>query len=253
MAPIARMLVAQTHAEFLRLYRVSAFSVTSLALPVVFFTFFGLAHTHDRIAGTNAGAYLLASFGAYGVTSVMIFSFGITVATERGQRIDRLVRASPLPPWIYLAAKVVNATAFASTSLVVLFVFGALAGGVRLEAAVWWTMGWRLVAGALPFIGLGFAIGYLAGPNSAPAVVNLIYLPLAFASGLFVPLAQLPRVVQEIAPYLPTYRYAQLAWSSVGAATDSLGSSVAWLSAYGAAFFLAAVLAYRRNEARNFA
>ncbi len=32
-----------------------------------------------------------------------------------------------------------------------------------------------------------------------------MYLPLAFASGIFLPLEQLPVFVQRVAPYLPTY------------------------------------------------
>ena len=39
-----------------------------------------------------------------------------------------------------------------------------------------------LVIGALPFCAIGLAFGYLVGPNSAPAVLNLVYLPMAFAS-----------------------------------------------------------------------
>jgi len=35
---------------------------------------------------------------------------------------------------------------------------------------------------------------------AAPALANLIYLPLSFASGLFMPLAQLPGFVQRIVP-----------------------------------------------------
>ena len=36
------MLLAQTRSELLMRWRVPAFSVTNLVLPIVFFTFFGL-------------------------------------------------------------------------------------------------------------------------------------------------------------------------------------------------------------------
>src|SRR5690606_24683825 len=70
---------------------------------------------------------------------------------------------------------------------------------------------------ALPFGALGLAIGYMFGPNSAPVVLNLLYMPMAFASGLWMPITVLPPVVQQIAAYLPTYHYAQLALGTVGA------------------------------------
>ena len=46
---------------------------------------------------------------------------------------------------------------------------------------------------------MGLAFGYLVGPNSAPAVLNLAWLPMAFASGLWIPISQLPDFVRSIA------------------------------------------------------
>src|SRR5208283_3504346 len=74
-----------------------------------------------------------------------------------------------------------------------------------------------LVAGSLPFSALGLAIGYFAGPQSAPGVINLIYLPMSFCSGLWVPFMFLPIVVRQIALGLPPYHLAQLALGIVGA------------------------------------
>lgn len=84
-------------------------------------------------------------------------------------------------------------------------------------------------------------------------MANLVYLPLAFASGIFLPLEQLPIFVQRVAPYLPTYHYAQLAWSAVGAGREPVGTSVAWLAGYAVVFIWAATRAYRREAEREFA
>jgi ABC-2 type transport system permease protein len=247
-----RMFLAQTGSELRIRWRVPAFSLTSLALPVVFFTFFGLPVAGlTRPDGVSVGAFLLASFGAYAVGSVMVYAFGIGVAVERGMKVDLLMRVTPLPPAVYLAAKVVTALIFALACVVVLVAYGVAVGGVRQPLAVWALMTAELLAGSLPFIGLGFAIGYLAGPNSAPAVANLLYLPLAFASGLFVPPGQLPAFIRRLAPYLPTYHYGQLAWGSLGAATEPPGTSLAWLAGYAVLFFAIALRAYRRDEGRR--
>ena len=65
-APLLKMLLAQTRSELLMRWRVPAFSVTNLVLPIVFFIFFGLPIAHlRRRDGVSLGAYLLASFGAY--------------------------------------------------------------------------------------------------------------------------------------------------------------------------------------------
>ena len=253
-APLMQMLLAQTRSELLMRWRVPAFSVTNLALPIVFFTFFGLPVAHIvRGDGVSIGAYLLASFGAYAVGNVMVYGFGIGVANERGMKIDRLMRASPLPPLVFMLAKVLTALVFSLVALVLLIGYGIVVGGIHQTPGVWATIVLRLLAGSLPFIGLGFAIGYWSGPNAAPALANLIYLPLSFASGLFVPLNQLPAFIQTLAPYLPSYHYAQLAWSALGAGREPLGVSLAWLGGYTVLFLALAVRFYRREERAKFA
>jgi ABC-2 type transport system permease protein len=252
-APFPRMLLAQTRSELLMRWRVPAFSVTNLALPIVFFTFFGLPVAHIvRGDGVNVGAYLLASFGAYAVGNVMVYGFGIGVANERGMKVDRLMRASPLPPMVFMLAKVVTALVFALLALVLLIGFGIVVGRIHETPAIWATIISRLLAGSLPFIALGFAIGYWSGPHAAPALANLIYLPLSLASGLFVPLDQLPGFVRALAPFLPSYHYAQLAWSALGAGRESLGVSLVWLVGYTTLFLTLAVRAYRREERAKF-
>lgn len=246
------MFLHQTRAEFLKLWRDPAFTISSVLLPTIFFAFFGLPNVGYETAGTDTGPYLLASFGAYGVISVMLFSFGAGVAYERGKKMDLLMRATPLRPAVSLLAKTISAVVFAFATLVVLFVFGRVAGGVEQDLSTWATLTGRLLAGALPFVFLGFAIGYLARPTAAAPVIQLIYLPIAFASGLFLPLEGLPEIVQDIAPYLPTYRYAELAWSAVGANTEPLREAVLWLAGYGVAFLVVAVWAYRREDVRRF-
>jgi ABC-type multidrug transport system ATPase subunit len=166
---------------------------------------------------------------------VVVIDRGRVVA-ERGRKMDVLMRATPLRPAVLLCAKTVSALLFALATLAVLFGFGRIAGGVEPGAWVWATLAYRLLLGSVPFVFLGFTVGYLARPSSAVPVIQLIYLPIAFASGLFVPLESLPEIVQEIAPYLPTYRYAELAWSAVGANTEPLSESVVWLAGYGVAF-----------------
>ena len=253
-APLGRMLAEQIRSQMLIRWRIPAFSLTNLALPIIFFTFFGLPLVNQTLPdGTNLGAVILASFAAYAVGSIMVFSFGIGVATERAMRMDVLIRATPLPPSIYILAKVVTALLFALVSLVILIAYGIVVGGIRQDPSVWISMIARLLAGSLPFIGLGFAIGYLTGPNAAPAVANLIYLPLAFASGYFLPLNQLPAFIRRAAPYLPTYHYAQLAWSALGAGKEPLGESLVWLAGYSALFLTLALRAYRREERAKFA
>ena len=252
-ARVLPMLVAQTWAQVLNYVRIPAFSLTSLVLPIVFYTFFGLPNAQKHFAdGSSVGLYLMCSFGAYAVSSVMVFSFGIGVATARGQKIDLLQRATPLPPAVAILANVLNALLFALVALLVLMAFVILAGGVRFPVSTGAQVIGLLLLGALPLIGLGMTIGYTSGPNAAPAVANLIYLPMAFASGMFLPVDQLPDFIRGIAHYLPTYHYAQLAYTPVHHAAEPLVWALAWSAGWAVVLFSLAVRAYRRDQTRKF-
>jgi ABC-2 type transport system permease protein len=251
-APVLPMLRQQVRAELLKLLRSPIFSIFSLALPVIFYGFFGVANARYTINGIHGGTFMMASFGAYAVANVMLFTFGITLAVERGRQMDVLMRATPLRPGVFLLSRIVAATAFALAALLILAVFASLTGGVRLGAGQWIGLILRLLLGSLPFLLLGFAIGYFVSPNSAAAVVNLVGLPMFFASGIFAPLQVLPDIVQKVGPYLPAYLYGQLAWNAVGARSDPLWRDVAGLAMYAVAFLVMALLAFNRQQTRRF-
>ena len=256
-APIVPMLLKQSYAEFIKLIRVPAFSTTSIVLPAMFYAFIGLGQAKEplyRGATVTFGEYFLASMALYGVANVMVLGFGISLANERGQKQDVLMQATPLPAGVYFVAKAVSALAIAFMALVVLGILASAAGGAHLTAAQWLTLGIRSMLCSIPFVGLGFGLGYLASPNSAPAVTNLIYLPTAFASGLFFPLNLLPEFLRNIAPYLPLYRGAQIVWDSVGAPTQGGSLTTDWLymGGFTVAFFLLAFWAYRRDQGNKF-
>lgn len=252
-----RIILMQTRAEMIKFWRVPAFGFFSLGLPLIIFVFFGLQRATQLIdphSSITVGTYVMASMAAYTVGNVMVFSFGMALAIERGQKQDVLLRASPLPPVVYLLAKVVNAAVFALIALLALFVFAHFTASVSLGAGVWVSLAGRLLLGSIPFIGLGLGFGYLVGPNAAPAVINFVYLPIAFASGIFVPVNQLPDFIRGIAPYLPLHPFVELGWNAIGVATDnSVTTDVLYLVAYAVGFFALAVWAYRRDTAAKFA
>ena len=136
---------------------------------------------------------MLASFAAYAVSSVMVFNYGITIALDRGQRVDVLMRASPLPGSVYLLARTITALGLGLVGLLVLFVVAVIAG-VHLPLETWVDMAVRLMLGSIPFIALGFALAYLCSPSAAPAVANLLFIVLAFGSGMLIRIDQMPDV-----------------------------------------------------------
>jgi len=249
-APLWPMVVAQTQAEFRRLFRVPEFTGFGLVFPLVLYIFVGLQ-------GAGAGAasyhkYALASLSAYAIVNIALSTFGITVATERGTRMDALMRATPLRPIAPLIGKSLAAIVFALAALALLYLAGIALGGISMPLEQWFNLTWRLVLGIIPFICMGFAIGYLSGPSAAVLVVNLILLPMSFASGIFFPINGLPAFIRDVAPYLPMYHLGHLAWNAVGVPYNDLGTSVLWLAGYTVVLLLLTLWAVRREDDRRF-
>lgn len=205
----ARLLEARY--EFLGLLRTPVFALPTLLFPLMFYLLFGVVMNRG-----GASQYLLATYGVFGVMGAALFGFGVTVAMDREQGLLALKRALPVPPGAYLMAKMVMALVFSAIVALLLAVAAGTLAGVELEPARWLLLWLVQVAGALPFCAIGLYIGTLVGGSAAPVVVNLLYLPLSFLSGLWLPLSVLPEALVRLAPAWPSYHHAQLALKVVG-------------------------------------
>ena len=244
---IARTYWLESKLEFLKNLRLPVFSLSTLLFPVMFYLMFGLAFGGDAIGSVPRPLYFAVAYSAFGVVGACLFGFGANVAIERGQGWMLLRRAFPAPPLAYFVAKMFMATAFSLAIIVTLLVLAVLAGGASLGLADLVRVVPVLLAGTLPFSAMGLALGTVCGPNSAPAVINLVYLPLAFAGGMWIPVDFLPAIVQAIAPYLPTYHYAQLALGAVGAGDGDVAVHLVVLGLVTAACLAAASVFYSRQ------
>lgn len=248
-----RIYALEAKYELLKQLRLPAYVVPSLAFPLVFYFMFGIALNHGAQGPFDIPTYLLATYGAFGVMNVSLFGFGVGVAIERGQGWMLFKRASPMPPFAYFAAKLATILVFSLIMVGSLFLLGATAGGVRLAPGTWLSLAGVLVAGTVAFAAFGLAIAYWTGPNSAMAVLNLVSLPSAFGSGLWIPIQMLPSLVKKIALFLPPYHYAQLALRTLGLDRGGpVAGHVAFLAAFTAVSLALAWVGYRRDEGRTF-
>jgi len=250
---LLRIYALEARYEFLKVLRLPAYAIPTLAFPTLFYAMFSFAFGGQSLGGASMSAYMLATYGTFGVIGAALFGFGVGIAIERGQGWLLLKRASPMPAGAYFAAKVAMALLFAGIIVGSLFALGALMQGVRLPAGTWLSLGAILVSGAMPFCAMGLAFGTWCGPNSAPAVVNLVYLPMAFGSGLWVPVQVLPGLLKDLAPWLPPYHLAQLALKTLGADMGRPAAGhVAALAAVTAISLAAAWAGYRRDEGKTY-
>lgn len=216
--PIRRTLRAylvEAKLEMLAALRTPSSAIPFIVVPVAAYLLFGVLIAGNAATGEHGAGiadYLFAGFGVMAVAMPGIFS-GVIVATEREGRLLELKRALPLPPGAAIVAKV--AMSIGTAAIAVTLVAGAaLAAGkitVSLtQVAIIWGV---LVVGTIPFSALGLLVGSLVSGSAAPAYGNLVFLPMIWLSGLFIPL---PEALERWVIVWPTFHLDQLALGLAG-------------------------------------
>jgi ABC-2 type transport system permease protein len=239
----------ETRYELIKLVREPLYPAAVMGFPILFFLLFGLGNGHVQFHGHLFPRYLIASYSCFGAIGGSLLAVGTGVAVERGFGWLELKRASPMPPSAYLAAKVTAGVLAAIVGTLALLAVAALTTPLDVSLAEAAHLLVANIACALVFASLGLALGLLLAPASAPGMMYMIYLPLSLCAGLWLPLETLPRWIQSIAVFLPSYYSAQLSHASLGYDT-ALTEPALWAANFGFAvlFAVAALLIYKHQE-----
>ena len=201
--------------ESIRALRAPAFAIPFLSMPIVLYVLIGIflvgsmSHGDSKIAGT-----MFVNWAVFGVMGPGMFGFGMFVATEREQGLLTLKRALPMPAASYLLAKMLMTVLFAAIIMLSLIVAAVSIAHLHITAGQYLLVALIDILGSLPFCATGFFIGTRASGKSAPAFVNLVYLPMMHLGGLFYPL---PKSVQPIEFASPAFYLAKLGLRVLGA------------------------------------
>jgi ABC-2 type transport system permease protein len=235
--------------EVRRLLRNRRTVVLTLIVPVILFL---LLKSNKRVLALGGSELTAAStmigIAVYGAM-LAATSGGAMVSIERALGWSRQLRLTPLQPAAYIAIKVLVAMLLGLTSVAVVYVFGAI-DGVQMAPATWMLTGILAWAASFVFASFGLFMGYLLPSENVMQAIGPTLAIFSLFGGLFIPLSFLPSVMQDIAPYMPTYGVAQIArFPLVGGVFDPtwLLSVVVWTSAFAAA----AMILFRRDTRRT--
>jgi ABC-2 type transport system permease protein len=194
--------------EALRMLRAPAFAIPFLVIPVPLYLLFGVVMAAQS-AAKNPGIYdfLFIGFSVMAVMGPALFGVGSTLAPERDAGLLKLKRALPAPAGSYLIAKFLMAMFFAALVMCLMVVAAMVAGKVSFSNAEFTVIGVALVVGALPFCAMGLCIGAYCSGSAAPGITNLVYLPMIYLGGLFIPL---PAFLQRWVVIWPAFHLQQV-------------------------------------------
>lgn len=247
---LARVYGKEIRYELTKLARNRAFTLSTTGFPVIFYLMFASMNAHEQYHGQLYSRYLLAGYACFGAMGSALFGIGAGLAHERGHGWLELKRASPMPAGAYLLAKLVASICFALVIAVLLAGLGTMISGHIVSFYELGKLLLVVVGGVIPFASMGLLLGLLMAPNAAPGVINLLYLPLSFCGGLWMPIEVLPHWLQQVAHLLPSYYFSRLALGTLGYST--VAPLLCWgvLAGYTVALLAICSFVFHRSEAR---
>ncbi|MGC0315876.1 ABC transporter permease [Kitasatospora acidiphila] len=190
-----------------------------LGLPVLLVVIFGNIPAFQTPAATLGGKRVIDVYVPTLAAMVPLFlactALPMTMAGWREKDVLRRLSVSPVPAAGMLAALVAVIAGLAAAGVAVVVAIGALAFDVSTPAnpgAVLVT----LLFGSAAVLALGLLIAARARTGAAASGLGVPLMVLNFfATGLYVPIAQLPRVLQRICEFIP-FGAVTAAWSGHG-------------------------------------
>jgi len=236
--------------EFVKMIRNPMFAVPTLFFPVMFYLLFAVLLYKGA---SNGAVQILVRMGVFGVMAPGLFGFGVALAFEREYGLLQFKQALPMPPGSYLLARMAMAMLFASIIALLLISLALFVSHAPLTAPMVAKLFVTEVLGVLPFCAMGLTVGTLVSGQAAPAVINIIYLPMAFLSGTFFPLEAAGPFLAGMGPIWPSFHLTQLALTAVGQPHQgAVWSHVAALAGFTILFFTIALTRLSSGGIRMF-
>ncbi|MGE8203544.1 ABC transporter permease [Heyndrickxia sp. NPDC080065] len=210
-----KLIGLQCKAEILRVLRNPYFVFWSLCMPILFYFIF------TKVVNTGAAdksvwqAHYLMSMTSFSVMGSSIMTLGIRMVQEKSQGWSTYMRLTPLPDSIYFFGQMIGQSVIHVFSITIIFIAGAIINGISLSAFEWIMSGLWILIGSIPFLALGTLIGAMKKVETAAGVSNVLYMILAVAGGMWMPLEVMPKVMQNIGKWLPSYNFGNGSWEIV--------------------------------------
>lgn len=246
------MSLVLTHTRFLFLetIRVPIAVISTMMFPALALLFFVVpqsAVASNPVAATAAAAQL----SLFAVVSVCLFQFGAGVSEDRASSWEPYVRTLPAGAAPRMAGRVLNGVLFALLGIAPVVLVAALLTAATITPARLVLGLLALVVAALPFLGMGLAIGYTLPVKGAVPVAQVLLFPMAFGGGLFLPPELFPGWLDTISQLLPTRAGRDIVVPAV-VGGDVPGRAWLVLAVWAVAAMALAAWAYRRDEGRRY-
>ena len=207
MSPLA-LALHQYRYDQRQFWREPASVFFTVVLPLVFLVLFASIFGNEKITvdghRVSGATYYVPAILTLAIASATFLNLVIwlTIQRERGQL--KRVRATPAPAAAIIAGRTLTSLAIALVAIVLMCAVGVVLYGVDLPGETLPAFLVSVFVGVLSLSAVGFAFSVLVpSENAAPAMANVVALPLYFISGIFVPADSTPAWMDKVAAVLP--------------------------------------------------
>lgn len=212
----ATLAAHQVKYEQLSYWRNPPSAFFTFAFPVMFLVIFASLNNGTRIdflGGLKYNQYYIPGIICFGVMSATYTNLAMTLAIRRDSGILKRLRGTPLPAWGMFAGLLGNSIIISAVLVALVTAIGMLFYGVTFPGH-FLALALALVVGAACFCSLGVAVSSLIkNADAAPAVVNGVFFPILFLSGVFFP-TQPGTMLARIADFFPVRHFVQAVFAA---------------------------------------
>ncbi|MGH2751349.1 MAG: ABC transporter permease [Actinomycetota bacterium] len=256
----AGLVIRQARFENKAFWRNPAAAFFTFVFPLLFLVIFStllgggttLSPTGEVIESTT---YYIPAILSFSVVTACFTNIAISISFSRDEGILKRLRGTPCPGWVYLAARVLHAVFVTMILVLIVLLFGLVFYGVDIPLDTFPAFLLTLIVGSAAFCALGLA-ATCAVPNAeaAPAVVNVMVLPLLFLSGTFIPIEEGPEWIKSVAGLFPIKHFLDATFEAFlpppGNSSGFLWFSTAVIALWGVAGLLLAARYFRWEPRR---
>ncbi|MGZ9582968.1 ABC transporter permease [Paenibacillus marinisediminis] len=235
----------QIQMEIRRLMRNPYYIIFSLLMPAGFYILFTNVISTGNDPDGIWKTYALMSMTSFSVMGTAVVTLCARNVEEASQGYTTLVRVTPLPGSVYFIGKMAGQSLIHLFSIIAMFVIGVLVNGISLPWTTWILCAAWILFGSCAFLALGSLLGLMKRIDLAVGVGNILYFALAIFGGMWMPPETLPKFVQSIGEWLPSYSYRNGVWLLVD------GTAPAWRDVtilLGYLFIFMLISIYVRNK-----
>ncbi|HEY6960853.1 MAG TPA: ABC transporter permease [Gaiellaceae bacterium] len=247
------MVLHQARYEAIAFWRNPQSRFFTLLFPIIFLVIFSTVIGGTTTTATGAkikvSVYYVPGIATLAIIAASFVNLAVSIVAQRQSGVLKRRRATPVSAWVLIAARSSVAIAVALVMVAAVIIIGRVAFGVPVPTPKLPGVILASVLGAFTFCCLAFAASaFIGSTDAAQPILQFVTLPLYFISGVFIPDANNPKWLREIANVFPVRHLAQAELRAFDPRTTAPG--IAWthlavLAAWGIAGLVVAARRFR--------